>query len=109
MILLTTGLTLAGCALLALSQDHNWKLVTGTAPIGRTQLVIRVGGWVLPGASLVVGIAVEDPGFAVVTWMLQLAVACFVVAMTLGFHPGLLRLVARTCSGYRRISSGREA
>lgn len=91
-------LVLAGCVSLALSQAGKWKLVAGTAPADRVRAAIRVVGWVLLGAALVVCIAAQGAGFAVLMWTLLVAVASFVVALTLGLRPGLFRPVTRMYS-----------
>lgn len=97
MIVLTACLVFAGCTALALSQDQKWKAVAGSTS-GRARRAIRIVGWVLLGAVLGLGIAVEGPGFAVLLWTLQFALASFVVAMALSFRPGLFKPVARACS-----------
>lgn len=98
MIVLNACLVLAGCMSLALSQERNWKTVAGSSALGRERAAVRIVGWFLLGAALGVGIAVEGPGFAVLVWALQFALASFAVAMTLSFRPGLFGPVARACS-----------
>lgn len=98
MIMLTACLVFAGCMSLALSQDRNWKTVAATAPAGRAQAAARFVGWVLLGATLAISVSVAGPGFAVLMWTLQIAVASFIVAMMLSFRPGSLRPVVRAYS-----------
>lgn len=106
MTVLAACLVFAGCLSLSLCQGRNWKAVAGSAPIAFTQAVIRYAGWILLGAALAVAVAVEGPGFAVLAWTLQIAVASFVVAVTLSYRPGLFRPIASAYSTFAaKISS----
>ena len=98
MMMLAACLVFAGCMSLALGQDRNWKAVTGTSPIARTRMAIRTVGWAFLGAAVAVSAAAEGPGFAVLLWTLQVAMASFLVAMTLSFRPGWFKPVARAYS-----------
>lgn len=95
MIVLAACLALAGCASLALAQDRNWKVVMPAAVANRRRMAMRFTGWTLLAASLAVCIASQGAGFAALLWTLQVAVASFLVAITLSFRPAWLRPVAR--------------
>lgn len=94
MMMLAAFLVFAGCASLALSQDAKWRAVAAPPATARTRLACRRMGWLLLAVALGVCIASEGPGFAVLIWTLQFAVAGFVVALVLGFRAGLLKPLA---------------
>jgi hypothetical protein len=49
-------------------------------------------------AGLVVSVAIEGIGFAVLTWILRIVLASFIAAMTLSFRPGSFKPVVRAYS-----------
>lgn len=98
MIVVIFFVIFAGCLSLALSQDRNWKNVAGRSASGRTHAAAHFLGWALLGASLAVCIVIEGPGFGVLTWVLQITVASFLVSMMLSFRPNALKPVVRAFS-----------
>lgn len=98
MITFIASLAFIGCMSLALSQNRNWNIVTGTALVTRTKKAIRVIAWIFLGAAFFVCIDIEGLSFAVLIWLLLMAAASFIVAIMLSFRPELLKPVARLYS-----------
>lgn len=84
----------AGMAWLALAMDGHWEQVHGSAP--RTAQRIKglriVGGGGLV-ASLLLCLLADHATMAALVWIMVLAAAVLVVAMTLAWRPGWLRIV----------------
>ena len=92
LLLVAAGtLSLAGCALLALSQTRNWRTVIGQ---GAPPPVMRRLGWICVGLALVVCVIRDGGSFAALLWPLLLAGGAFAVAMMLAYRPDWLRPLA---------------
>lgn len=79
-------------ALLALSQDRNWRtvgLAQARAPYGRGL------GWAFLTASLVPVLLRDGLSFAALLWPMLIAASAIGVAMILAYRPALLRPLAR--------------
>ena len=85
-----------GCALLAISQDRNWRTVMGGSPRPTTAQIARWTGWVFVFSALVACVMRDGGSFAALLWPLLLALAAFAVAMILAYEPRLLKFIGRS-------------
>lgn len=90
----SSGFVLVGCASLALGQHRHWRTVTGTKLHKSSQTVIRLTGWALIFAALVLCIVRDGASFASLTWPLLITAGACAVAMTLSFNAVWLRPLA---------------
>ncbi|MDX5410676.1 MAG: DUF3325 domain-containing protein [Thauera sp.] len=85
-------LCIGGMGWLALAMDVHWQQVMHR-PAGATRRVLRVLGAVALGLALLACLAADRPSMAVLVWVMLLAGAAVLVAMTLASRPRLLRLL----------------
>ena len=86
------ALALLGFAWLALAMDAHWEQVhgqQGLAPAGPK--LLRFGGGALLVASLGLCLMSDHASMAVLVWLMLLASAAVLVAMTLAWRPHFLR------------------
>ena len=85
---------IAGMAWLALAMDGHWEQVHGSAPRTAQRIkalrVVGSSGLVL---SLVLCLTADHATMAALVWIMVLAAAVLIVAMTLAWRPGWLRIV----------------
>lgn len=80
-----------GFAWLAMAMDVHWQQVRGEPAVGRRRaLRLRVAGTAALAVSLVACLAADHASMAALVWVMGLAVAALLVAMTLSFIPRLL-------------------
>ena len=85
---------LAGLAWLALAMDTHWQQVRGdTMPPRRTAVALRVLGTLALLASLLLCLRADHASMAALVWIMALAGAALVVALTLAWRPRLLGLL----------------
>lgn len=92
---LTTFITLAGltgpalCFLALAMPRHNLAVfVTQSSPMrGQT---LRLSGWFLLAASLLLAVTVSDGGVSLVSWFALLTVQAFAITMILTYAPRLI-------------------
>ncbi|MEM1396672.1 MAG: DUF3325 domain-containing protein [Pseudomonadota bacterium] len=88
---LATILCGIGMALLALSQDRNWRAVG----VGHPRAGYMRGlGWAVLSASLAPIFFRDGPSFAALIWPMLIAACAITVAMVLTYRPGWLRPLA---------------
>jgi hypothetical protein len=87
--------TYLGFALLALSQDRHWHHLGGGrhCPV-RTAWLLRVSGYILLLASLVLALWRDGPSFGALVWVTALSICAFAVVATLTWRPHWLRPLA---------------
>jgi len=90
-------LAMLGFSWLALAMDTHWEQVHGQAgPAPGAQKLLRLCGSVLLLASLGLCLMTDHASMAVLVWLMLLAGAAVLVAMTLAWQPqGLQRLWPR--------------
>ena len=104
--LLLVGIVIAaylGFALLALTQARPWQQVGQAAPpTGIRQLALRALGGLALLLSLVLCLVRDGPSFGALLWATAISLAAAAVAVTLTWHPALLRpLAAMAAVGIR--------
>lgn len=82
---------LIGCALLALRQQRNWRIVVGE---GAARNGTAASGWSLIGLSFAFCVIRDGGSFAALLWPLLLAGAAFAVAMLLAYRARWLKPLA---------------
>jgi hypothetical protein len=88
------ALAVAGFAWLALAMDAHWAQVHGgDAPVRAVRRLLRVLGISGLLASAVLCLQADHPTMAVLVWVMLLAAAALLVALTLTWRPRLLRTV----------------
>ena len=86
--------TVLGFAWLALAMESHWHQVHGgTEPTPATRLALRVLGSVSLVASAVMCAIADRPSMAALVWLMWLAAAAPLVALTLAWRPRLLRVL----------------
>lgn len=88
------ALALLGFAWLALAMETHWKEVhgqQGRAPV--MPKLLRLGGGPLLTVSLGLCLMSDHASMAVLVWVMLLAFAAVLVAMTLAWRPHCLRLL----------------
>lgn len=93
MLLLGLVLCFVGCALLALSQQRNWRTVTGDKKANPPNVAAL--GWMFVSAALIPCVLRDGGSFAALLWPLLFAAGAMVVAMTLAYRPRWLLPLAR--------------
>lgn len=84
----------AGFSWLALAMDVHWKQVQGnvaTVPAPRTLLRMLGASGLIVAAVLC--FQADRPSMAVLVWVMFMAISAPLVAMTLSWRPGLLRVL----------------
>ena len=96
-----------GFALLALSQDRNWELVTGQrdVPAGRA-VALRIAGYGLLAAALPLALARDGASFGSILWGVGLSLAALATVATLTWRPAWLRPLARLAATGRARRQG---
>lgn len=96
-----------GFALLALSQDRNWELVTGQrdVPAGRA-VALRIAGYGLLAAGLPLALARDGASFGSILWGVGLSLAALATVATLTWRPAWLRPLARLAATGRARRQG---
>jgi hypothetical protein len=85
---------LAGFAWLALAMEVHWEQVLGSpAPLGVSRTVLRALGVGGLAASAVLCFLADRPSMAVLVWLMLLAAAALLTALTLAWRPRLLRVL----------------
>lgn len=85
---------LAGMGWLALAMDVHWAQVRGPALPRATARRLRLLGALSLGAALVLCLRADHASMAVLVWVMALAAAALVVALTLSWRPRWLRVLA---------------
>lgn len=96
-LLLTAALLvcLAGMACLALAMEVHWEQVRADAPLSRGGVWrLRALGALALGSGLMLCLAVDHASMATLVWVMALAVAALLVALTLTWRPQWLRALA---------------
>lgn len=89
-----------GFALLALSQDRNWRLVIAAPPPSRAgKIVLRAAGSGLLALGLPLALVRDGPGFGSLLWGTMTSVAACAVTLTLSWRPSWLKPLAHTVRG----------
>jgi hypothetical protein len=94
-VLIAAGLacSVLGFAWLALAMDVHWQQAFGTSQRPRsTRLILRSLATIALLASLLLVLAADHASIASLVWIMSLAAAALVVAFTLAWRPGLLRI-----------------
>ncbi|MEM1133048.1 MAG: DUF3325 domain-containing protein [Pseudomonadota bacterium] len=81
-------LSLAGCAMLAMTQKPHWRAITDSKS---NPPKTAIPGWLCIAAALVPCIIRDGISFAMLLWPLIFALAAFSIAMTLTYKPSLMR------------------
>lgn len=89
------GLCVVSFGWLALAMDVHWRQVCATDPPGRgTTRGLRAMGLVGLVGSLVLCLKVDHASIASLVWVMNLAGAALLIAMTLAWAPRWLRVLA---------------
>lgn len=109
LLVLVLGACYLGFALLALSQDRNWELVTGQrdVPAGRA-VALRIAGYGLLAAALPLALALARDGasFGSILWGVGLSFAALATVATLTWRPAWLKPLARLAATGRARRQG---
>lgn len=93
--------TYLGFALLALSQDRHWQRAGGgMACPPRLVLPLRVVGYLLLFAALVLALVRDGAGFGSLLWGTMLTVGAVAVVCTLAWRAHWLRPFVRLLQGF---------
>ena len=85
-----------GFAALAMSQDHHWHHLGGSRHCPRRAcVVLRVAGWALLLAALVLALARDGAGFGSLLWGTIITIGALCVVATLSWRAHWLRPLAR--------------
>ena len=85
---------LAGMAWLALAMEVHWEQVHGEVPRSpRRVRALRILGTLGLVGSLALCLVADHASMAALVWVMALAGAVLIIAMTLAWRPGWLRLV----------------
>lgn len=88
--------TYLGFALLALSQDRHWHHLGGARRCpARAAMVLRVSGYGLLLASLILALVRDGTSFGALVWVTTLSVGACAVVGTLTWRPHWLRPLSR--------------
>lgn len=100
-LLLASVLSVVGMGWLALAMEVHWGQVMHQHADGAhgTRRALRWAGSVALLLSLLACLAADRPSMAVLVWVMLLAGAAVVVAMTLSWRPCLLRWLLPALSG----------
>jgi hypothetical protein len=80
-----------GFAWLAMAMDAHWQQVSGDPVVGRVRAMwLRLAGAMALVASFAACLVVDHASMASLVWVMGLAAAALLVAMTLAFTPQLL-------------------
>ncbi|KQQ32914.1 hypothetical protein ASF61_12500 [Duganella sp. Leaf126] len=91
MLLLALAATVIGMGWLALSMDNHWQQVRGTAACPpATARSLRILGALALLASLVLCLMVDAASMASLVWVMSVALATVVVALTLTWRASAL-------------------
>ena len=94
MLTLAAVASVAGYSWLALAMDAHWQQVHGSAaPVPAHKTALRMLGVAGLVASAVLCFLADRPSMAVLVWLMLLAGAAPLVAMTLAWRPTLLRVL----------------
>ena len=89
--LLLAGL---GCAWLALALPKHWRQVHGSLQLtALRQIALRSGASLMLVLSLLCSLAGDAPAMAILLWLMLLAVATLIVALTLSWRAHWLALL----------------
>lgn len=79
---------LLGFALLALSQDRNWRLVAVAAPpLSRSRkIALRIAGYALLALGLSLALWRDGPGFGSLMWGTLISLAACAITMVLSWR-----------------------
>jgi hypothetical protein len=85
-----------GFAMLALSQDRHWHHLDRRrhCPL-RAVLLLRMAGYGLLFAALVLALVRDGPGFGSLLWATMISIGALAVVATLTWRPSWLRPLAR--------------
>lgn len=100
-LLAAIGAALLGCAYLALSQDKHRRSVLARGAKPPAVSTMRLFGWVLVMASLMLCVAGDGAGFAALLWPLIVGGAAVVIAIVLAYRPIWLRTLVAGAGGAR--------
>lgn len=76
-----------GFALLALSQDRNWRLVVAAPPLSRVaKITLRIAGYTLLAFGLSLALWRDGPGFGSLMWGTLISLAACAVTMILSWR-----------------------
>lgn len=85
-----------GFAVLAMSQDRHWHHLGGGRHCPpRTGMVLRIAGWALLLAALVLALVRDGPSFGSLLWATVITIGALAVVATLSWRAHWLRPVAR--------------
>jgi hypothetical protein len=89
-----------GFALLALSQNRNWRSVDVATSLSRTGVtVLRALGCGLITLALPMALWRDGGGFGSLLWVCLLSIAAFAVTLTLSWRASWLKPLARIITG----------
>jgi hypothetical protein len=85
--------SIAGFAWLALAMDAHWQQVRGSGrPAPRARIRLRVAGGIALLLSLILCNLPDHATIASLVWVMSLSAGALLVALTLAWRPGLLRV-----------------
>lgn len=85
--LLALLLAVLGFAWLALALPNHWRQVYGCQPLtAQRKITLRSGAGLMLGLSLMCSLAGDAPAMAILLWVMLLAVATLIVALTLSWR-----------------------
>ncbi len=109
------GSLVIGFALLALSQDRNWRLLNvGPSPSSSAKVILRMVGYGLLALAMPFAVWRDSFGFGALMWRTMSSVAACAITLTLSWRPHWLtslaymicsvRLGAIDTTSYRSVS-----
>lgn len=103
LLVLILATSYLGFALLALSQDKNWELVTRQrhVPAGRA-LPLRLAGYGLLALALALALARDGASFGSILWVVGLSVGALATVATLTWRRDWLTPLARLAAAGQR-------
>lgn len=93
MLLLAAIASVAGFTWLALAMDVHWQQVQGAAGSAPSQRMLRLLGAAGLAVSAVFCFLADRPSMAALVWVMLMATAAALVAMTLAWRPQVLRVL----------------
>lgn len=76
-----------GFALLALSQDRNWRLVVAALPLSRSRkIALRIVGYALLALGLSLALWRDGPGFGSLMWGTLISLAACAITMIVSWR-----------------------